>query len=172
MKLSELMKQTQTEEGFSGFVTCDDWVLAVSVSGRETAPPDFETVQAGIVGVEAQMNPVTQEKQYIRSGKSTMKTGVQRTFVITGDRCVGDPFQDYALSPEIRCGSGQSVIVSYVYFCLLNGRGERGEASILVDCDGSGTAGEGAAIRLRLQQSGSMPEEFLWAGLPEPSPGG
>ena len=37
------------------------------------------------------LKPVTQDKQYIRSGQNTMKTGTQRSFAVTGDRYVGDP---------------------------------------------------------------------------------
>ena len=55
---------------------------------------------------------------------------------------VGDEFQDFALSHAIMYGTGQTVIRAYVYFCLLNGKGEKGAASIIVNSDGSGSAGE------------------------------
>ena len=42
----------------------------------------------GIAGLDAQLNPVTQDKQYIRAGQSTTKTGTQRSFTVSGDRYV------------------------------------------------------------------------------------
>lgn len=161
MKLSELMKGRAPDPNFEGFVTNDDMVLAVDISGAEdTAPGDFVVVQMGIDGLDAQNNPVTVDKQYIRAGKSTTKTGNQRSFKVGGDRYVGDPFQDYACSPAIMQGVGQAVIVPYVYFCLLNGKGERGTVSIITNSDASGSAGENAGIDIELKKVGSAPEAW------------
>lgn len=164
MKLTELMSGRTPDKTFSGFITADDWVLAVDVSGAEnTAVGDYETVQAGIVKVEANLNPITSEKQYIRSGQATLKTGVQRVFDISGDRCIGDPFQDWALSLAMRYGLGQRVIVPYVYFCLLTGEGECGKVSVLIRSDGSTGAGEGSGFLLTLRQAGEAPAAYTWS---------
>ena len=117
----------------------------------------------GVAGLDAQMNPVTEDKQYIRAGQSTTKTGTQRTFSITGDRYVGDEFQDYCFSHDIAYGTGNAVVVPYVYFNVLNGKGEKGQASIIVNSDGSGEAGENAAIDISLNKVGSMPETYTYA---------
>lgn len=82
MKLSELMKNHTPSTSFEGFVTNDDFVLAVdcSAEGNAASAADYAVVQIGVSGLDAQLNPVTQDKQYIRAGQSTTKTGTQRSF--------------------------------------------------------------------------------------------
>ena len=163
MKLSELMAEHTPDPNFEGFVTNDDMVLAVDVSGKaDAAPGDYVVVQMGIDGLDAQNNPVTVDKQYIRAGQSTMKTGNQRSFKVSGDRYVGDPFQDYACSPAIMQGVGQAVIVPYVYFCLLNGKGEKGTVSIITNSDASGSAGENAGIDIELKKVSAAPAAYAY----------
>lgn len=164
MKLSELMASHTPNPDFEGFVTNDDFVLAVdcSASGNSTDPGQFDVVEMGVSGLDAQMNPVTQDKQYIRAGQSTTKTGTQRTFAVSGDRYVGDAFQDFALSHAVRYGVGQTVIRSYVYFCLLNGKGEQGKVSIIVNSDAAGSAGENATVDINLRKAGAMPTEYTY----------
>ena len=96
MKLSELMKDYTPSPTFEGFATNDDFVLAVGINLEDGGTEgDYTVVQLGISGLDPQMNPVTKDSQYIRTGLSTTKTGTQRTFAISGDRYIGDPFQDY-----------------------------------------------------------------------------
>ena len=76
MKVSELMAGYTPSDDFAGFATNDDWVLAVGINLEEAATEkDYTVVQMGIAGLDPQMNPVTQDKQYIRTGLSTSKTG-------------------------------------------------------------------------------------------------
>lgn len=162
MKLSELIT-TPPSENFEGFVTNDDWVLAVDISGKENTPDsDYVVVQMGIAGLDAQLNPVTQDKQYIRAGQSTTKTGTQRTFKATGDRYVGDEFQDYAFSHSVKYGTGNAVVVPYLYFNILNGKGEKGKVSIIVNSDASGNAGESSGIDVDLKKAGAAPEAYTY----------
>lgn len=164
MKLSELMGKHNPNPDYEGFVTNDDLVLAVDISGKtDTAIDDYIVAQMGVAGLDAQMNPVMVEKQYIRSGQSSTKTGTQRTFKVTGDRYIGDEFQDYAFSHNVKYGTGQGVIVNYVYFNILNGKGEKGQASIIVNSDASGNAGESSGIDIDIKKTGAMPEEFIYA---------
>ena len=163
MKLSALMSKFTPNPDYAGFVTNDDWVLAVDIASTpSTKIGDYVVAQMGVAGLDAQMNPVTEDKQYIRAGQSTTKTGTQRTFSITGDRYVGDEFQDYCFSHDIAYGTGNAVVVPYVYFNVLNGKGEKGQASIIVNSDGSGEAGENAAIDISLNKVGSMPEAYTY----------
>lgn len=162
MKLSELMKGHTPEPDFEGWITNDDFVLAVGI-GEPTSEADYEVAQLGVAGLDAQLNPVTADKQYIRAGQSSTKTGTQRTFKVTGDRFVGDAFQDYCFSNAVKYGTGQAVVVPYVYFCILNGKGEKGEASIIVNSDGSGNSGENAGIDIDLKKSGAMPTEYTYS---------
>jgi hypothetical protein len=108
------------------------------------------------------MNPTTTEKTYIRTGTTTTKTGNQRTFSITGDRIIGDEFQDFALSHKIKYGKGQAVMRDYIYFNLITGKGEKGLCSIIVNSDGSGEAGNSSEIDIELKSTGAAPEEFAW----------
>ena len=165
MKVSQLMAGYTPSDAFEGFATNDDWVLAVGINltGENPSVGDFTVVQMGIAGLDPQMNPVTQDKQYIRTGMSTTKTGTQRTFAITGDRYIGDPFQDYCFKIGIAHGVGQAVIVPYVYFSVLTGKGERGTASIIVNSDGGGNAGENSAISIDLRSVGVKPTEYTYA---------
>lgn len=164
MKLSELMAEHMPDPAFEGYVTNDDMVLAVDCSEDGTADVgDYAVAQMGVTGLDANLNPITQDKTYIRAGQSTMKTGNQRSFKVSGDRYVGDTFQDFALSHAVMYGTGSAVVRKYVYFCLLNGKGEQGQASIIVNSDGNGAAGESAAVDIELKKSGAAPTEYTYA---------
>ena len=166
MKLSELMAGVTVNPQFTGFVTNDDWVLAVDCG--ETAATDiskaneFAVVQMGVAGLDSNLNPITQDKTYIRAGQSTAKTGNQRSFAVSGDRYIGDDFQDFALSHAIKYGTGQTVVRKYVYFNILTGKGESGECVIIVNSDGSGEAGNSSEIDIELKKSGAQPAEYEW----------
>ena len=169
MKLSELMANVTINPDFTGFVTNDDFVLAVDCG--ETAAKDFESVadfavvQLGVAGLDSNLNPITQDKTYIRAGQSTAKTGNQRSFSVTGDRYVGDEFQDFALSHEIKYGTGQTVIRKYVYFNIVTGKGESGDCCIIINSDGSGEAGNSAEFDVELKKSGAAPAEFSYSSM-------
>lgn len=166
MKLSELMSGVTLNANFTGFVTNDDWVLAVDCGATAatdfTSVKDFAVVQLGVAGLDSNLNPVTEDKTYIRAGKSTAKTGNQRSFSVSGDRYVGDDFQDFVLSHAIKYGTGQTVVRKYVYFNIVTGAGESGEVVIIVNSDGSGDAGNTAAIDIELKKSGNAPAEYTW----------
>lgn len=164
MKLSELMAGKTVNESYEGFVTNDDWVLAVdcSTSGSASTVADYAVVQLGVSGLDSQLNPVTQDKQYIRAGQSTTKTGNQRSFAVSGDRYTGDTFQDFALSHAVKYGIGNAVVRNYVYFCMLNGKGEQGKVAIIVNSDGSGDAGNNSEIDIELKKSGDAPTEYTY----------
>ena len=162
MKLSELMSGVTPDPQFTGFVTNDDYVLAIN-TGEATAEKDYEVVEMGVAGLDSQMNPITQDKTYIRAGQSTQKTGTQRAFKITGDRYMGDAAQDFMLAHSMKYGKGNAVVVDYVYFCMLTGKGEKGKASIIVNSDGSGNAGESSSIDIDLKKSGALPTEYTYS---------
>lgn len=166
MKLSELMAGVTLNTDFEGFVTNDDFVLALDCG--ETAAADWENegdfavVQLGIAGLDSNMNPITQDKVYLRAGQSTTKTGNQRSFAVSGDKYVGDEFQDFVTSHDIKYGVGQKVVRKYVYFNIVSGKGEKGEVTIIVNSDGSGEAGNNAEIDIELKKSGSAPTEYAY----------
>lgn len=165
MKVSELMQNKNVNPNYEGWVTNDDYVFAIDTSmgkGEATKDGDYEVVEMGIAGLDSQMNPVTQDKQYIRSGQNTMKTGTQRSFSVTGDRYAGDPAQDFCLSHKMKYGTGNNVVVNYIYFNILNGKGERGQVSVIVNSDGSGNAGESSAVDIEFKKIGSNPTEYTY----------
>ncbi len=165
MKLSELMKGYEPKESYEGWVTNDDYVFAIDTAPGAATPTeksDYAVVEMGIAGLDAQLNPVTQDKQYIRSGQSTTKTGTQRSFAVTGDRYASDEAQDFCLSHKMKYGTGNGVITNYVYFNILNGKGEEGQCSIIVNSDGSGNAGESSAIDIEFRKIGANPKEYAY----------
>lgn len=163
MKLSELMQGYTPKSDFTGFITNDDWVLAVDISdGKNAAKGDYVIVQEGVSGVDSQMNPVTMDKQYIRAGQSTTKTGTQRAFTLSGDRYIGDDFQDWAFSTKIKYGTGEAVNVPYIYFNLKNGVGEQGKVAVIVNSDAGGNAGDNSTISIDLKKSGAQPTEYVY----------
>ncbi len=165
MKLNELMKGYEPKESYEGWVTNDDYVFAIDTSPGAATPTekgDYAVVEMGIAGLDAQLNPVTQDKQYIRSGQSTTKTGTQRSFAVTGDRYASDEAQDFCLSHKMKYGTGNGVITNYVYFNILNGKGEEGQCSIIVNSDGSGNAGESSAIDIEFRKIGANPKEYTY----------
>lgn len=167
MKLSELMAGVTVNPTFTGFVTNDDWVLAVdcgdTAAADFTSASDFSVVQMGVAGLDSNLNPITQDKTYIRAGQSTAKTGNQRSFSVSGDRYIGDAFQDFALSHAIKYGTGQTVVRKYVYFNIITGKGESGDCVIIVNSDGSGEAGNSSEIDIELKKSGAQPVEYTWS---------
>lgn len=167
MTVTDLMKGVTLDSDFTGFVTNDDWVLAVDCGTTPatdfTTAGTFAVVQMGVAGLDSNLNPITQDKTYIRAGQSTAKTGNQRSFSVTGDRYIGDTFQDFALGHAIKYGTGQTVVRKYVYFNIITGSGEKGEACIIVNSDGSGEAGNSAEIDIELRKSGSQPTEYTYS---------
>ena len=165
MKVNELMANHTPKADYTGWVTNDDYVFAIDLTSSATQVTDvgnYAVVEMGIAGLDAQMNPVTQDKQYIRAGQSTTKTGTQRSFSVTGDRYVGDEAQDYCLSHAVKYGTGNGVITNYVYYNILTGKGEKGQCSIIVNSDGSGNAGESSAVDIEFKKIGSNPVEYTF----------
>lgn len=166
MKLSELMANYTPDPEYTGWVTNDDYVFAIDLTptaDTATKEESFAVVEMGIAGLDAQLNPVTQDKQYIRAGQSTTKTGTQRSFAVTGDRYVGDEAQDYCLSHGMKYGTGNGVVTNYLYFNILTGKGEKGQCSIIVNSDGSGNAGESSAVDIEFRKIGSNPSEYTYS---------
>lgn len=168
MRLSELMQGMTPKADYEGWVTNDDWVFAIDLepnSAQATDVKDYGVVQMGIEGLDAQLNPITVDKTYIRAGQSTQRTGTQRSFAVSGDRYIGDEVQDYIFSHDIKYGTGQKVVTNYVYFNILNGKGEKGQVSIIINSDAGGSAGESSSIDVEFKKVGSVPTEYTYAAV-------
>ena len=139
---------------YTGVETTDDFLLAVQTEASQT---DFnvQLAAAQSAGADLLFLPI----YYIRTGPVTTKGSVQRTLSIQGDRYVGDAFQDFLLSHKIAFGSGQSVVVPYVYFSLRTGKGEKGEGALILTSDVGGSAGANATFAADFKGIGT-PAEF------------
>lgn len=164
MKLSELMAGKTPDAEYAGYATNDDFVLAVATSSAAASPKDYTVVQVGVTSHEASIETETDDKQYIRTGKVTTKTGSQRTFTVSGDRYHGDDFQDWVTSLPILFGHGSAVVTDYVYFSLLTGKGEQGKVSVVVQEDQTGDAGDNAGFSVDLQGQGT-PTEYTYSAV-------
>lgn len=166
MTLSELyLDLGMPNSAFEGIVTNDDNILAMNISvpyDPDLPVDEYAVVQEAIEGLDSQMNAESQDKTYIRAGKSTTKTNTQRSFKVTGDRFIGDPFQDFVFSHKIRYGVGEQVNRDYLWINALNGIGEKGIGAIIVNSDGSGNAGETAAIDIDIKKVRKMPDPFTY----------
>lgn len=165
MLLSTLMSAITPDPSFTGWSTNDDMVFAIDLdptAAPATPVPGYAVVQMGIEGLDAQLNPIMTEKNYIRAGQSTIKTGNQRTFKVSGDRYIGDAAQDYLLGFAVAQGRGSACVTKYVYFNMLTGAGETGEVSIVVNSEGSGNAGEASTVDVELKKVGAAPTEYTW----------
>lgn len=164
MKLSELMAKNPPIVGYTGEVMADDMILAIDVSDDGTAAVgDYAVVLEHISSVTAALNATSKDSTYLRVGTSSAKTGNQRTFSVGGDRCIGDEFQDFALSHAIMYGTGQKVVRPYVYFNILTGKGEQGQIAIIVNSDCGSAADEKASIDIELKKYGATPVEYTYS---------
>lgn len=165
MTIEKVMGGRMPNPQYEGYVNADNYILAIdtTVDGAikgETAIKDYVVAQVGTKGFERSLNPEEQTDTYIRAGASTSKTGTQVTMSITVDRYVGDPFQDFCLSFNIIYGTGQEVIVPYVFFNMLTGKGEIGRVTLMVENDGSGDAGTKAEVSINFSKVGDKPIPF------------
>jgi len=168
MLLSALMTGVTPDPDFTGWSTNDDMVLAIDLTPAAVVPTvktAYAVVQTGIEGLDAQLNPTMTEKNYIRAGQSSIKTGNQRTFKPGGDRFIGDEAQDYMLSFGVAQGRGSACVTNYVYFNMLTGVGETGQVSIVVNSDGAGNAGEASAIDIELKKVGATPTAYDYTAI-------
>jgi len=165
MLLSGLMSGVTPNPAFTGWSTNDDMVLAIDLDPTNVTPTPkagYAVVQTGVEGLDAQLNPIMTEKNYIRAGQSSIKTGIQRTFKISGDRYIGDAAQDYMLAFAVAQGRGSACITNYIYFNMLTGIGESGQVSIVVNSGGAGNAGEASAIDIELKKVGAAPAAYTY----------
>lgn len=134
-------------------------LLAVQTEASQTDVKSWVVCADHVREHSGALNASTTDNPYIRTGPVTTKGSVQRTLSIQGDRYVGDAFQDFLLSHKIAFGSGQSVVVPYVYFSLRTGKGEKGEGALILTSDVGGSAGANATFAADFKGIGT-PAEF------------
>ena len=150
-------------EGYTGVETTDNFILGVQTEATGQETPDLYTVvQEHVTEHSAAINASTTDTAYIRTGTVTTKTGAQRQFTINGERFMGDAFQDFALSNKMLFATGQDAVVKYVWFSLRTGKGETGEAVLIVSSDASNAANNPAGFSCNLNAVGK-PAEYTYA---------
>lgn len=159
--IGQAMSGITPNPDFFGAVTTDDYFFGITDDPNADVN-DYWVAWGNISAVDASMNPETQDSNYIHEGKSTTKTATQTTYNITGDRHPGYKFQDYILSHKMKYAKGAEAVVHYVYFCALTGKGEKGQATVVVNSPGGGAAGENAAFDVDFLKYGAEPEEFTY----------
>ena len=88
---------------YKGVETADDFILAIQTdAAKQTKPSDWIVCADHIKEHAGSLNAATSDDTFIRTGPVTTKGAVQRTLAISGNRCVGDAFQDFLLSHQIR----------------------------------------------------------------------
>ena len=80
MTVAELMKGKTINPEATGEVTNDAWVFAIDTSETKDAKvDDYIVAQEHISSANASYSADTSDSQYIRSGKSTTKTGIHNS---------------------------------------------------------------------------------------------
>ena len=139
------------KEALTAAETTDNFILGVQTAATGQETPDLYTVvQEHVTEHSGAINASTTDTAYIRTGTVTTKTGAQRQITINGERFAGDDFQDFALSNKMLFATGQDAVVKYVYFSLRTGKGEQGEAVLIVNNDVSNAANNPAGFSAQL----------------------
>ena len=162
MKLSELMASYTPSAEYEGFAESDTWCLAINTTGSTAQPANFDVFQIGARDQSATFNPETKDSTYVRAGKVTAKTGNSLQIKLDHDRYFGDAFQDFIDSYDIVFGTGNDVVVDFVYFNLLTGKGYKGKGSIIMNDGPSTAAGENGSWSGTLYAQGK-PESYTYA---------
>ncbi len=152
MTVTECLKELGITPGSKDAmeIMTDDYILAFKTAASQNAPGDYIVCQDCVTEHSGSINSTTQDKQYIRKGNVTIKTGAQRTFNITGDRKHGDAWQDWVFGLDMLFGTGSKVITEYVWFNLYTGEGETGRASVIVTSDAANGAGNNAGFTVNV----------------------
>lgn len=166
MKLSEYMAALTAAEATGEYVGRDMvFAMDCSENGTATSIGDYAIAGPHVEDMGATLNPTSEDKSYIAEGDSTIKTSTKRSFTVTGQRLIGDTFQDFVCSFAIKYGKGSVVQRPYVYFHAGTKKGESGVVTILVKKDGAGAASATADIEVELQ-SCAIPVEYTYTATP------
>ena len=149
-------KDIEPSADYAGEENTDDFILAIQTDKTKQTKESAWIVCADHVKEHSgSLNASTTDEAFIRTGTVTTKTGTQRTLAVNGNRCVGDAFQDFVLSHKIKYGTGKDVIVPYVYFSVRTGKGETGNASLVVTSDVGGSANAPATFAVDVKDVGT-----------------
>lgn len=162
--VASIMTGITPDPTYEGPTTADDMVFAVDFNGTNVVGT-YLVADDGVTAATGSLEAQTQESTYLRRGQVTTKTGTNRSFNVTGERIVGDDFQDAVLAHAIKFGKGADVIFSYVYFNALTGKGEQGKVSVQVSDDFSGDASNMAGFTVDFNST-EAPTEYTYVVTP------
>ena len=153
-------KDIEPSATYKGTEDTDDFILAFQTdASKQTKKSDWIVCADHVKEHSGALNATTNDEAFIRTGTVTSKTGTQRTLSVNGNRCVGDAFQDFVLSHKIKYGTGSDVIVPYIYFSIRTGKGEVGNAVLVVTSDVGGAANASATFAVDVKAVGT-PKDF------------
>ena len=166
MTIAETLAQLAAQKGitpsadYKGIEEADDFIFAIQTDKTtQTEKAKWIVCADHVKEHSGALNASTEDVAYIRAGTVTEKGETQRTFSLNGNRCVGDPAQDFLLSHKIKYGTGSDVVVPYIYFSLRTGKGEKGTCTLIVTSDAGGAAGSPATFACDVKGIGT-PDEF------------
>ena len=176
MTLAELVATLSPaiNPAYEGPQVADDMILAIGfpASGSTTAPThpdDYLVAQQFISEHSGSITSTTQTTQYVRTGEVTTRTSANRVITVTGDRYIGDAFQDACLDFTRVFGVGGDVVAPYVYFSRRSGKGEKGQLSFDITADHEGAAGENDGFSITLTST-QVPLAYEYEPEPAPDP--
>ncbi len=163
MKVSDFMAAVTRNASATGEIPADRMLLAVDCSATGDGDVgDYDIAFVHVENVGASLSPKTTDKNYLYEGASTLKTDTQRTFNVTGQRYLGDGFQDFVCGHSIKFGVGGDVQRNYAYFNIDSGAGESGKVTIVTKKDGAAASGNPTDIEVDLLVAGT-PAEYTYA---------
>lgn len=168
MTITELMTGKTLDPTFTGVMASDDWVLAIDTTpeaAEATKDEDFCVFQEGVTGTPISLNPETKERNFIRTGKSTTKTGTGFSASIAGTHYIGDKAQDYIMGAGVLFGEGAEVVTKFIHFNIKTGKGIKGNCTITVDSFAQGSAGEDSTFSATLSQSAGKPAVWEYSAV-------
>lgn len=138
MTVSETLAALKTKKGivpsadYTGTEKADDFIFAIQTdAATQTKESDWVVFAERVKEHSGALNASTEDVAYIRAGTVTEKGETQRTFSLNGNRCVGDPAQDFLLSHKIKFGSGTEVVFPYIYSAQRPARARRAQLPLL-----------------------------------------
>lgn len=156
MTLAELIATLNPpiNPAYTGAQVADDMILAIGFPSSggtvPTGPDEYLVAQLFVSEHSGAITSTTQTTQYIRTGEVTTRTSANRVITVTGDRYIGDAFQDACMDFTRVFGVGGDVVAPYVYFSRRSGKGEQGQVSFDITADHEGAAGENDGFSITL----------------------
>lgn len=162
MILSAFFAHAAAAAAATGTYTGNQMIFAVDASADKTGEVGTYVVCAPhIIDLGAAIDASTESNDFLYEGKSEVRTGARRTFSISGQRMVGDAFQDLICAHDFAYGAGDAVRLPYVLINAGTGKGEKGICTISVTNDGQGAAGSTATIAASVYADGNC-EEYAY----------